>query len=375
MQNLIINFFHRHDRKESMLLSMFYTYFFVLSIFIIISLWVGQYQDAVVNFITIVLSAIIFKKYKQGKSLRTTAIWILIVMELHSGIMIGSNHPDNVSIIFPFIYIAPFFFFFTMKEALLATLIQFIYWGIVTAITLALHPEFHVLVSTVSYLDNMTVTFIILFVGVFYQLITEASYQKLQDANKEKDKLLQMIHHKIRNNLNFISSLLGLQIRHIKKNPAFDTLETLKESRVRVQSIALSHKVLYNSQDMKHIEIEKYIKNLTTLVNGIYNKEVELICKTHKIILTEDLVHRLGLIINELLNKSLQNTQKKIEIFIEITQENEKYLFVYHDKLLSFEEKTESFGERLINIIVEQMQAKLKISKSDGVKYRVWFTS
>ncbi len=373
MQSIITNFFIRHNRKESMLLSMFYAYFFMLSIFIIISLWIGQYQDVVINFITIILSVVILKKYQQSKNLRTTAIWILILMEIHSGIMIGSNHPDNVSIIFPFIFIAPFFFFFTMKEALWATLIQFFYWGVVTAITLTLHPEFHVLITPIAYINNMNVTFIVMAIGIFYQLITEISYKKLQQADEEKEQLLQIIHHKIRNNLNFVSSLLGLQIRHIHNHPEQDNIEILKDTKGRIQSMALSHNALYDANDIIHIESKKYIQNLMNIVSEIYKTDVKLRCKTNNIYFLEETTHKIGLILNELFNRSLKNSTQKREIVVDISQKGEEYLLLYQDKDLNIKIQEQSFGERLINIIAEDMDAKIETQNNKGMMYKVRF--
>jgi two-component sensor histidine kinase len=369
-----MSFYQKHDRKESMLLSMFYAYIFMLTVFSIISFWVGQYQDIVINLVTIILSLVILKRYLGGKSLKVTAVWILIVMEIHSGIMIASNHSNNVSIIFPFIFIAPFFFFFTMKEALIATLIQFVYWGIVGSIAMTLHPEFHILVSIVSLLDNMLVTFIILFIGIFYQLITESSYKKLQVANNEKDKLLEVIHHKIRNNLNFVSSLLGLQIRHIQKHPEQDDINILKNARGRIQSIALSHRALYMARDVVHIDSYRYIQNLFTLVNEIYKRDVKFICHTNNIFFLEEMTHNIGLILNELIHQSLQESDKKREIFIELSQKNDKYLLLYHDRDTSVKLQKEKFSYKLIKLIIEQMDADIELLVDDGVFYKVWFS-
>jgi two-component sensor histidine kinase len=294
-------------------------------------------------------------------------------MELHSGIMIASNHPNNVSVIFPFIYIAPFFFFFTMIEALIATLIQFVYWGIVVTIAMKLHPEFHILVSIVSYLDNMTVSLIILFIGIFYQFITETSYKKLQNADREKEQLLTVIHHKIRNNLNFVSSLLGLQIRYIQKHPKQDSIDILKNARGRIQSISLSHRALYDAGDIIHIESKRYIENLVELVNEIYKTEVKFVCNTNNIFFLEETTHNIGLILNELFHQSLKNSDKKREIIVELSKQNDKYLLIYHDIDVNTKIQKQLFSYKLINLIAQQMDADIQISSDGGIFCKVWF--
>jgi two-component sensor histidine kinase len=239
---------------------------------------------------------------------------------------------------------------------------------------MTLHPEFHILVSIVSLLDNMLVTFIILFIGIFYQLITESSYKKLQVTNNEKDKLLEVIHHKIRNNLNFVSSLLGLQIRHIQKHPEQDDINILKNARGRIQSIALSHRALYMARDVVHIDSYRYIQNLFTLVNEIYKRDVKLICHTNNIFFLEEMTHNIGLILNELIHQSLQESDKKREIFIELSQKNDKYLLLYHDRDISVKLQKEKFSYKLIKLITEQMDADIELLADDGVFYKVWFS-
>ncbi len=374
MQNQITNFYQKHDRKESMLLSMFYAYIVMLSVFSVISSWIEQYQDIFVNLVAIVLSIILLKKYIQNKNLRTTAILVLIVMEIHSGIMIASNHPNNFSVIFPCIYIATFFFFFTIKEALWATLLQFVYFGTIATIVLNLNSEPHVVVTPVTAINNMTNTFVIMAIGIFYQFTTEISYQKLQKADKEKKQLLDSIHYKIRNNLNFVSSLLGLQIRHIKKNLKQDNIDVLKNTRGRVQSIALSHRALYSEGNIIHIEVKEYIQNLINLVNEIYKTDIKLRCETNKIFFLEETTHRVGLILNELFSMSLKNSTKKREIVVKISQKDDKYLFFYHDIESDIQLQKHLFSQKLINLIVEQMDAKIEFSNSKGMMCKVWFS-
>ncbi len=364
IKNRLESFYEKHNRKESMLYSMFYAYIFMLGIFSIISLWVGQYQDILVNFIAIVLSIVILQMHLKGWSLKYTAVWVLIVMEIHSGIMIASNHSNNVSIIFPFVYIAPFFFFFTMKEALFATFLQFIYWLGIVSIALMLHPNFHAMIKPLTSINNMIVTFIIMAVGIFYQLITESSYQKLQEANREKEQLLQSIHHKIRNNLNFVSSILGLQIRHINRYPNQNNIDALKNTKGRIQSMALSHRALYDAGDIIHINSKKYIQNLFTFVNEIYERDIRLICKTNNIFFLEETTHNIGLILNELFQHSLKNSDKKREIVLEIAKHDNNYLLAYQDKDMSVKLHKKNFSYKLINLIAEQIDADIIIDES-----------
>ena len=124
---------------------------------------------------------------------------------------------------------------------------------------------------------------------------------------KEKNLLLKEIHHRVKNNLQVISSLLGLQAKHIKDKQA---LEMFEESKNRVRSMALVHEELYRSKDFANIDFTKYIKNLTGLLVKTYiidSGKIELDVKVEDVSLGIDQAVPCGLVINELVSNALKH--------------------------------------------------------------------
>ncbi len=372
MQNKFISFFHNHPRKESMLLSMIYTFIFVNMSFAVASLYLSQYGNLQLNITVLMLALFLLNRYYQTKNVKRIAILFLLMMELNSGIALAGNSTQNFVAIFPFIYVAGFFFFLELKEAMWAILIHIVYWLVVANVAFKLFPKGYSILPA-NVINDVTVVIILFFLGIFYQFTTESAYQKLRFANREKKRLLVEIHHKIKNNLNFISSILGLQKRHIKKHEEEDNYSVLIESKQRIQSIALIHQAMYNSKDSVHVDFETYVRSLVSLVNSRYKKDISLHYEMDNVLVSEVLNHRLGLILNELLNKSLKIHHEKITLYISLQKVEEGYLFSYQDENIQQDTSKKDFGDKLIDLIIQQMEADVEITFNKGVLYQVWF--
>ena len=171
------------------------------------------------------------------------------------------------------------------------------------------------------------------------------------------------MHYKIINNLNYISSILGLQIDDMKSNSTKDSVFALMESRMRIDAIALTHRVIYDTQSIEKFDFDRYVNDLTRLINRRYNKEIILKCENNGVIFTEEFILQLGLIIYELLDKSFKNGIDKVNISILLIQ---GCIFYYDSNLQKSED---DFGNKLIKLIVQEMGSKLEISYEDGLLY------
>lgn len=130
---------------------------------------------------------------------------------------------------------------------------------------------------------------------------------QLKTSIKEKDILLQEIHHRVKNNMQIISSLLNLQIRHVEDDEAVDLL---KESQNRVRSMAMIHKKLYQSNDFTWINLTEYIESLVTGLFYSYSikkDQISAIINVDDVRLNIETTVPCGLIINELVSNSLKH--------------------------------------------------------------------
>jgi PAS domain S-box-containing protein len=204
---------------------------------------------------------------------------------------------------------------------------------------------------------------------------------KLTNSLKEKEMLLKEIHHRVKNNLMIISSLLSLQSDYIKDKASKNIFI---ESQNRARSMALIHEKLYKSRDLKSINFGEYIKNLTSELFYTYrvgNARVELIYDIKDINLDINTAIPLGLIANELITNSLKyafSDGSDGRVDIEFKKEDHNYIFIIKDNGVGLPEgfdfkNSDSLGLQLVNSLSEQIDAEIELNREDGTEFRIKF--
>lgn len=214
-----------------------------------------------------------------------------------------------------------------------------------------------------------------------------ASEAQLQIALHEKETLLKEIHHRVKNNLQIIYSMLNLQMDHIKDEQA---IEIFKESKDRVYSMALIHEKLYQSKSLATIDLHEYIPSLIDnlfLSYGANQRGIRLGLHIEKVTFSVDIIIPCALIINELVSNSLKhafhdcsncaNTEK--EILIDISQGiDNKIILTVSDNGVGlpkgFEMKnSESLGLKLVSVLVKQLKGSINYSTSGSAEFVITF--
>jgi two-component sensor histidine kinase len=191
---------------------------------------------------------------------------------------------------------------------------------------------------------------------------------------EEKEVLLREIHHRVKNNLQFVWSLLNLQTRHVKDK---QTLETLNEGKNRVKTMALIHQKLYQADNLKGIDIGQYIDNLTKNLFDTYHvdeSKVKVLTDIDPMVLDIDTALPLGLIMNELITNSLKYAFKGVEngeLEIKLKKQDQNLSLTVKDNGKGMTEKPdldalETFGLRLVQSLAKQLKAKVDIDVTSG---------
>nr|WP_277875966.1 histidine kinase dimerization/phosphoacceptor domain -containing protein [Chroococcidiopsis sp. [FACHB-1243]] len=215
---------------------------------------------------------------------------------------------------------------------------------------------------------------------------------RIQAVEQEKDFLLKEVHHRVKNNLQMISSLLSLQTNYVSDR---QMLEILKSGETRIFSMALVHDLLYRSQSQNFVQVNlaDYIE---TLVNNLYStydtanlnyKRVTLKLETEPIWVSIDIAIPCGLIINELTTNAMKHAFKKRQfgqIYITVqSQESQTHnhviLKVSDDGIgLPLEldwQNTKSLGLQIVNILTNQLKGNIELTKKDfGTEFIVRFS-
>lgn len=206
---------------------------------------------------------------------------------------------------------------------------------------------------------------------------------EIKKSLKEKETLLKEIHHRVKNNLTVISSLLNLQSHYIKDK---DDLIMFKESQSQAKSMALIHQKIYTSTDLKRINFGDYI---TTLSNDIFQSYVhdsnivKLNLDVEDIMLDTDITIPLGLILNELLTNSLKyafppNIIDNGNIYVSLLRNDNGYTLRVTDDGIGFPEdidleNTDSLGLQLITTLTNQIEGKIYLDQSKGTSFKIDF--
>ncbi|MEO8398183.1 MAG: MASE1 domain-containing protein [Ignavibacteriaceae bacterium] len=223
----------------------------------------------------------------------------------------------------------------------------------------------------------------IIFTGIIRN-ITERKNAQIQMENslKEKEILLKEIHHRVKNNLQIVSSLINLQSNYINNEK---TQAILKESQNRIQSMALIHEKLYKSKAFVKINIKEYFGELIAYLYDSYNtneNEINLHLDIEDISLDIEKIISLGLIINELISNALKHgfTEKRADgkIIIKLkSKENSVNLEVINNGKefpmnIDFK-NTESLGLQLVNTLTEQLNGSLELLRNGGTTFVINF--
>lgn len=199
----------------------------------------------------------------------------------------------------------------------------------------------------------------------------------------EKEVLIKEIHHRVKNNLQVICSLLHLQSRRTKDEAS---LEMFQESQNRVRSIALAYEKLFKSKNLSRIDLSDYIRKLVADLVSKYQASAENVTidiNVDKISLDIDVVVPLGLIINELISNALKYAfpnhwkgERKIYVTLKVCQNNQinlaiKYSGIGIPKKINIR-NPETLGLQFVTSLVEnQLQGEIELKRNSGTAFNI----
>lgn len=206
--------------------------------------------------------------------------------------------------------------------------------------------------------------------------------RELEAALAEKEVLLKEIHHRVKNNLQIISSLLSLQSSRLHDPFA---LTQFQDSQDRIRSMALIHESLYRSRGLARIEFGSYLRDLTGHLLLSYRAQpnsISLTATAPEVYLDIDLAIPCGLLVNELVSNALKHAfpdGRSGEIRVEIRDDdNEHYRLIVQDNGIGFPDgvdfrKTGSLGLQLVNSLTRQLGGRIELGVGAGTTFMIRF--
>ncbi len=221
-------------------------------------------------------------------------------------------------------------------------------------------------------------------VGLENALLFAQLSEKAELLEKEvttKTILLKEIHHRVKNNLNIIASLLSLQLGEVERGK--DAKDAFIESRGRIYAMAQVHEKLYETENFSEIEMKSYVENVTNELVATYNigRSISLEMDLESIYLDINQAVPFGLILNEIITNSLKYAfpeNREGIIKISLKKEDRTIVFTVSDNGIGIPEtidpaNSDSLGLTLIHLLTDQIDGTLHISGTEGTEFVIRF--
>ncbi len=205
--------------------------------------------------------------------------------------------------------------------------------------------------------------------------------EQIKKSLEEKEVLLREINHRVKNNLQVISSLLRLQARQASDDTS---RHVLQDTENRLHTIALIHETLYQSRNLASIDVEPYLKRLVAhlfYLYGVHSSQIETTIAAEGFRLGVDKADPLGLIANELVSNCLKHAfpaGRKGIVGISFTSESDQSHFKVSDNGVGLGENFDPFdaqtpGLELVNTLVKQLHGEMTVKRTAGTEFHIKF--
>lgn len=209
-----------------------------------------------------------------------------------------------------------------------------------------------------------------------YKLLKKQK-EEISLKNDEKTAMLKEIHHRVKNNLQIVNSLLKFQSREIKDK---NIISIFEKAQKRVVSMAMLHEKMYNSEDLKNVDFKEYISLLITDLIDTYSvgKKIRLNLEVEDVHFEMRTLVPLGLIINEIITNSFKHAfidvlEGEIKIHIKKLKNKEYEMVIGDDGTGFLGTKNIGIGNKLTHIFVKQLRGTIELLKQPGTVYKIVF--
>lgn len=299
---------------------------------------------------------------------------------------------------FYFLFLLPTVFLLNATWKTKAVILYFftviIIIGILRYLFLFSEPEVQVgesIIANIRLLNASVTGTVVLVVLYYFSRTIAAKDEALMIANAELEErnseilnqhshlqiLLKEVHHRVKNNLQIISSLMSLQERTIKDK---EGAAVLNESRLRVEAIALIHQKLYKGEKINRVNFNSYLCEFIE-TKKVLSPHVSYLLKLVELELSLDTSVPLGLILSELITNSLKHAFTGIEypkIEVELHLSESKFILIVRDNGIGIPENFDlnnpkSLGVEIIGALIEQIDATIEINNQGGTSFKITF--
>jgi two-component sensor histidine kinase len=336
------------------------------------------FNAAIELFVVVALGFNFWWLYRHHSRVKEGAYLFLTVISIALFTLIYINHFATMSVVFILLLPLTTLLFIRLKYSVIITLVLFIVMAILLYIESVYNP-INPLVQNPQALFNLAYTAVIIYVfGLLYHFSIVKTFDELDASNRQKELLLKEVHHRVKNNLNIIASIIGLQANRAEGK----SKEQLQLSKTRIESIAMVHEMLYKCDDFEKIDFDAYMRQLCNLLLGMFatHEKIDVIISSQQQSVPLEMMLQLGIIANELLTNSIKYAFNGGEgvITMELEHHEGVYKFRYSDNgvgVASPQEllKSPTLGVKLIHLCTRQLNGEVTLSSPKGLTYEIEF--
>jgi two-component sensor histidine kinase len=384
--NKLIAYFQHLTLKE-LLAYLFFSFAIVLNaLSAIFDFAFDRDPFAITQSVSVIFNSLLLIHYLKYKNLRFATVGLSIVYSIEFLVILYFEQFQLHGYFFPLFLPLIAYLTLSIKES---TIITVFHYSAIVLLSMYAYFVLHVesqaftLEAIAAYI--LSTLFIILF-GFYYHLRIADNYYKLFNSNYQKEMALDEIHHRVRNNLTVINSMLGTQLMtYDQKN----IQAIIDKNRTRIETIAKIHDILYKNNETDIINFEHYVDELTDYLLSLTETPIKIKMKIEPHSFPMQIMHQFGIVIHELVTNSIKyafKMKRKNLITISLQKEDEEILFEYRDNGRGCDEqdgvdchnhsiKEASLGLELIALAVKQIDGKLDIDGKDGMHVQIRFPS
>lgn len=372
-------FLNTKNHKLSLLYRFHITVIFVNIFAVLMDVFNNRYYNGGIEFLLVIFLSLNTFYLVRNANVTQSAYVFLFAISTALFSLLYINHFATMSIVFVLLLPLTTLLFIRFRNTLIITFLLFLIMAILLYLESLTNPT-NLLVQNITALLNLAyAAFIIYIFGFLYHLSIVKTFDDLDTSNRHGELLLQEVHHRVKNNLNVIASIIGLQA-HRSEGKAKEVLQITK---TRIESMSMVHEMLYKYDDFEKINTHIYMKQLSNLLVNMFSndKKIAVNINTHKLHLPLEIMLQLGIVTNELITNSLKYAFKDQQgtINIDFELKNSVYVFIYSDDGIGVSQaekimKNNTLGVKLIHLCVKQLNGTVALSSSKGLRYTIEFT-
>jgi two-component sensor histidine kinase len=340
-----------------------------------VDLVVGNYEDAVIDIFFGSMTFIAYKKLFLHKDIIYAAVALFWIATLAEYLYLFI-HSVDFNIIFALLI--PIIAFITLPKKIIVYNLFFYYVSLffLFAYYFTVDKENMFLHNTAYMISYLMAHLFIIAFGIFYYLAIDESLKRLERSNQNQALLLKEVHHRVKNNLNLVSSILGLQTDRAK---SLEQRYFLEENQKRIESMAILHEILYSRGMAMDADLKEYVETLVKhIVASSVSRQIEVKTDIAGIVLPMDSMIQLGIMLNEMMINSIKHAAdntEEVNITIRFNAVENGYMLHYCDNASTIDTKRleEGFGYHLIVLTARHFHAAVHYDTTEGFCYRVVF--